>query len=109
MGFTRILDILLQRTISGQQVNCCYPYEHLKKYGIEIFNSYGPAKTIIPIRMPTDLVHHIALTMVPHIGDIHARELIGYFGNAENIFKARKSPGQTTRDRRSPRPEHKRV
>ncbi len=41
--------------------------------------------------MPTDLVHHIALTMVPHIGDIHARELIGYFGNAENIFKARKS------------------
>jgi DNA processing protein len=41
--------------------------------------------------MPNDLVHHIALTMVPHIGDIHARELIGYFGNAENIFKARKS------------------
>ena len=35
MGFTRILDILLQRTISGQQVNCFYPYEHLPKDGIE--------------------------------------------------------------------------
>ncbi|PWU04263.1 MAG: DNA-protecting protein DprA [Bacteroidetes bacterium] len=41
--------------------------------------------------MDNELIHHIALTMVSQIGDLHARELILHFGSAEKIFKARKS------------------
>ena len=41
--------------------------------------------------MSTEVAYHISLTMVPHIGDIHARELILHFGSAEKIFNARKS------------------
>ena len=41
--------------------------------------------------MYSDLLYHIALTMVPHIGDVHAKELLQHFGSAEKIFAARKS------------------
>ncbi|MCO5240868.1 MAG: DNA-processing protein DprA [Chitinophagaceae bacterium] len=41
--------------------------------------------------MHSDLFYHIALTMVPHIGDVHARELLQHFGDAEKVFTARKS------------------
>ncbi|MCC7523378.1 MAG: DNA-protecting protein DprA [Chitinophagaceae bacterium] len=41
--------------------------------------------------MHSDLLYHIALTMVPQIGDVHARELLQHFGDAEKIFTARKS------------------
>lgn len=41
--------------------------------------------------MQSDLLYHIALTMVPHIGDVHSRELLQHFGDAEKIFSARKS------------------
>ncbi|MDX2046898.1 MAG: DNA-processing protein DprA [Chitinophagaceae bacterium] len=41
--------------------------------------------------MAGSLLHHIALTTVPHIGDVHARILIDYYKNPEKIFKARKS------------------
>ncbi|MCO5238213.1 MAG: DNA-processing protein DprA [Chitinophagaceae bacterium] len=38
-----------------------------------------------------DLLYHIALTMVPNIGDVHARALLDIFGNAENIFSAKRA------------------
>ncbi|HRO46041.1 DNA-processing protein DprA [Agriterribacter sp.] len=41
--------------------------------------------------MHSDLLYHIALTMVPQIGDVHAKELLQHFGDAEKIFAARKS------------------
>ncbi|HRP54421.1 DNA-processing protein DprA [Agriterribacter sp.] len=41
--------------------------------------------------MQSDLLYHIALTMVPHIGDVHAKALLQHFGSAESIFAARKS------------------
>ncbi|MBL0144827.1 MAG: DNA-protecting protein DprA [Chitinophagaceae bacterium] len=41
--------------------------------------------------MNTDLLYQIALTQVPNIGDVHAKSLINIYGNAQNIFKAKKS------------------
>ena len=40
--------------------------------------------------MSTELKYQIALTLVPNIGDIHAKALINHFGNAEAVFSARK-------------------
>lgn len=40
--------------------------------------------------MSDDLLYQIALTQVPNIGDIHAKALIGIYGNARDIFKAPK-------------------
>ena len=40
--------------------------------------------------MPNDLLYQIALTLVPNIGDVHAKALVNHFGNAEAIFKAKK-------------------
>ncbi len=40
--------------------------------------------------LSTDLTYQIALTLVPNIGDIHAKALINHFGNAKDIFSARK-------------------
>jgi len=40
--------------------------------------------------MNKDLLYQIALTLVPNIGDVHAKTLINIFGDAESIFKARK-------------------
>ena len=40
--------------------------------------------------MHDDLLYQISLTLVPNIGDVHAKALVNYFGNAENIFKAKK-------------------
>ena len=36
------------------------------------------------------LQYQIALTLVPNIGDIHAKALINHFGSAEAIFYAPK-------------------
>ncbi len=36
------------------------------------------------------LLHQIALTFIPNIGDIQARALVNHFGNAEDIFKAKR-------------------
>lgn len=41
--------------------------------------------------MQPDLLYQIALTMVPHIGDVHARALLQHFGDAQKIFSARQS------------------
>jgi DNA processing protein len=45
--------------------------------------------------MNNDLLYQIALTLVPNIGDIHAKALINIYGNAENIFKAKKKELET--------------
>ncbi|UEG48498.1 DNA-processing protein DprA [Ferruginibacter lapsinanis] len=40
--------------------------------------------------MNKDLLYQIALTLVPNIGDVHAKILVGIFGDAESVFKAKK-------------------
>ncbi len=40
--------------------------------------------------MHLDLLHQIALTLVPNIGDVRAKALVENFGTAEAIFKASK-------------------
>jgi DNA processing protein len=40
--------------------------------------------------MNNDLLYQIALTLVPHIGDVHAKALVTIFGEARHIFKAKK-------------------
>ena len=41
-------------------------------------------------QMPNHLLFQIALTQVPNIGDVHAKALINFFGDAESVFKAKK-------------------
>ncbi len=40
--------------------------------------------------MNNDLLYQIALTLVPNIGDVHAKALINIYGTAQSIFKAKK-------------------
>lgn len=40
--------------------------------------------------MHNDLLFQISLTLIPGIGDVHAKALVNHFGNAEAIFKAKK-------------------
>ncbi len=40
--------------------------------------------------MNNELYHQIALTLIPGIGPVQAKQLIEHFGNAEYIFKAKK-------------------
>ncbi len=40
--------------------------------------------------MTNDLLYQIALTLVPGIGEVHAKSLVEYFGCAEDIFRAKK-------------------
>jgi len=40
--------------------------------------------------MQEDLLYQIALTLVPNIGDVHAKSLINIYGNAQSIFKAKR-------------------
>ena len=40
--------------------------------------------------MSPDLLYQIALTLVPNIGDVHAKALVNIYGSAEAIFKAKK-------------------
>lgn len=40
--------------------------------------------------MTDDLLYQIALTLVPNIGDIHAKALVQRYGDAQSIFKAKK-------------------
>lgn len=41
--------------------------------------------------MNTDLIYQLALTQVPHIGNVQAKLLIEELGNAEAVFKAKKA------------------
>jgi DNA processing protein len=47
-------------------------------------------KIILTISMSDLLLHSIALTLVPGIGDINARKLIQHCGSAEAVFKEKK-------------------
>jgi DNA processing protein len=40
--------------------------------------------------MNSDLLYQIALTLIPNIGDVHAKALVNIYGNAQSIFKAKK-------------------
>ena len=40
--------------------------------------------------MTNDLLYQVALTLVPHIGDVHAKTLVNLYGTATAVFKARK-------------------
>lgn len=40
--------------------------------------------------MEKDLLYKIALTLVPEIGDVTAKNLISFFGDAETVFKQKK-------------------
>jgi len=40
--------------------------------------------------MSSDLLYQIALTLVPNIGDVHAKALINIYGHAHAVFKAKK-------------------
>src|SRR5918993_1607615 len=40
--------------------------------------------------MSNDLLYQIALTLVPNIGDVHAKLLINIYGDAESVFKAKR-------------------
>jgi DNA processing protein len=40
--------------------------------------------------MTNDLLYQIALTLVPNIGDVHAKALVNIYGDAQSIFKAKK-------------------
>lgn len=40
--------------------------------------------------MNNDLLYQVALTRVPQIGDVHAKALIGIYGDAVSVFKAPK-------------------
>jgi len=40
--------------------------------------------------MHNDLLYQIALTLVPNIGDVHAKALLNRYGDAQSIFKAKK-------------------
>lgn len=42
-------------------------------------------------QMASELLYRIALTLVPHIGAVHARTLVDHYGEAGAIFKAKKS------------------
>lgn len=38
----------------------------------------------------SDLLYQIALTLVPNIGDVHAKALVNIYGDAHSVFKAKK-------------------
>lgn len=40
--------------------------------------------------MNNDLLYQIALSLVPNIGDVHAKALVNIYGNAQSVFKAKK-------------------
>ncbi|RYZ53289.1 MAG: DNA-processing protein DprA, partial [Chitinophagaceae bacterium] len=39
--------------------------------------------------MHSELLYQLALTLVPNIGDVHAKTLVQHFGDATSIFKAK--------------------
>ncbi len=40
--------------------------------------------------MPNELLYQVALTLVPHIGDVHAKTLVTQYGSAAAVFRARR-------------------
>ena len=44
---------------------------------------------LICIVLPMSLLHNIALTFIPEVGHVTAKNLLGHFGSAEAVFKAK--------------------
>lgn len=40
--------------------------------------------------MTNDLLYQVALTLVPNIGNVHAKALVNIYGDAQSVFKAKK-------------------
>lgn len=40
--------------------------------------------------MNNDLLYQVALTLIPNIGDVHAKTLLNIYGDAHSVFKAKK-------------------
>ena len=40
--------------------------------------------------MTNDLLYQIALTLVPNIGNVHAKSLVNMYGDAQSVFKAKR-------------------
>lgn len=40
--------------------------------------------------MNNDLLYQIALTLIPNIGNVHAKTLVNIYGNAQSVFNAKK-------------------
>ena len=40
--------------------------------------------------MTSDILYQVALTLVPNIGDVHAKALINRYGDAQSVFKAKR-------------------
>jgi DNA processing protein len=38
----------------------------------------------------SDLIYQISLSLIPNVGDVHAKALVSYFGDAKSIFLAKK-------------------
>jgi DNA processing protein len=45
--------------------------------------------------MNNDLLYQVALTLVPNIGDIHAKTLISIYGDAQSVFNAKRKDLET--------------
>lgn len=43
------------------------------------------------VKLPLTLLHQIALTLIPGVGDVLAKNLISYCGSVEEVFKTKKS------------------
>jgi DNA processing protein len=58
-----------------------------------LYNSSLPLGLIqpFPFTVPTELQYQIALTCIPQIGSVQSKILINHFGNAELIFKEKKT------------------
>jgi len=41
-------------------------------------------------KMTDEILYQIALTLIPNIGDVHAKALVNIYGDAQSIFKAKK-------------------
>lgn len=42
------------------------------------------------MHLSSELLYQLALTLVPNIGDVHTKVLVNYFGNAKDVFSAKK-------------------
>ena len=55
------------------------------------FTKPGSSFSVKCRMLQNELLHLIALSMVPNIGDVHTKTLLQHFTATENIFKARKT------------------
>jgi len=60
------------------------------KFNIQLPTTNYKLQTVkLQTSMPNDLLYQIALTLIPNIGAVQAKILIGHFADAESVFKAK--------------------